>query len=299
MQVRLAGNDEKRARDPLTHAAWGAKLDVDEYVAREARLRAHPWPTAGMRTWLLVDGDVVFASLETFLGRAFVDGNEAAVELVASVYTAPEHRKRGHATRLMDGVVARLEDEGRAVAVVLYSDVGDAQYARSGFRVVRSEEWTLPAGGEAPAVDRSFDESAVPSLDLVPIRTGVVVAPTGEQLDWHVERERIYRDRLEKPALPARGCEVGSARVVWAAEWKTERLLVLAATPGEGLGRALRAAQAVAARVGLREVVCWTADALSPFVDVPARPRDGSLTMVRPLGPGPETVDFVLRGGWV
>ena len=34
MKLVLANDDDKRARDRQAHAAWGARLSVDEYVAR-------------------------------------------------------------------------------------------------------------------------------------------------------------------------------------------------------------------------------------------------------------------------
>ncbi len=298
--VRLATEAEKRARDRLTFAAWGAKLGVDEYLAREVRLRAHAWARSAMRTWVLADGREILASLETFSARAFLDRRPIVVELLASVFTEPALRRRGYSTRLVDGLVRHLEAEARASAVILYSEIGAAQYERSGFVSVRSEEHPAPATSDAVAVDRWVREGEVRCADVVPDLPGLVVAPTGDQLDWHLERERVYRERLGRPALAAYGCAVGRARGIWAADWKADRLVVLAAIAEDGLDRVMAAAAAVAGEAGLREVSLWATDALVSQSALPTRRRDHELTMIRPLRPDCSPVlGFVQRGAWV
>lgn len=139
MELSEASEEEKVARDLLTHAPWGAPLDLDSWLRRERRLRAHPW-SAGMRTWFLREGGEVLSSCETFAMRSTA-GSEAGTSYgVASVFTEERHRGRGHATELLRRVHARLSAEDRlAQAFILFSEVGAGIYERAGYAARR--EW--------------------------------------------------------------------------------------------------------------------------------------------------------------
>ena len=138
VRLVLATEAQKQERDLLTAEAWGAGLSAEAYLRREKRLRALAVPRLGMRTWLLVDGiDRVLSHCETLTFASVIrpGENEAWGQSygVASVFTEGRLRKRGYATRMLDLVSRSLSQERGAHAVVLYSDVGVSQYARSGF----------------------------------------------------------------------------------------------------------------------------------------------------------------------
>ena len=57
-----------------------------------------------------------------------------AVELGIDHIDTAQYYGHGYATRLMDLLAARLEQEPRAHAALLFSDVGPRNYARSGYR---------------------------------------------------------------------------------------------------------------------------------------------------------------------
>src|SRR3954471_20058278 len=130
MELRLAAEDEKLARDAVTFAEWGTRLTLEQYREREAALRAHPF-CAGMRTWLLTEGDEVLASCETFDNVSRLGDARGTSWLLASVCTEQALRGRGYATRMMDLLARRADAEG-VQACVLFSDVGERIYARSG-----------------------------------------------------------------------------------------------------------------------------------------------------------------------
>jgi RimJ/RimL family protein N-acetyltransferase len=136
VRLVLASEAQKQARDALTAEAWSAGLSPEAYLRREQRLRALAVPRLGMRTWLLVeDNGRILSSCETFTFPSFLRAEQTAWGQsfgVASVFTEVPLRGRGHATRMLSLLCEALGQETGAHAVVLYSDVGASQYARSG-----------------------------------------------------------------------------------------------------------------------------------------------------------------------
>src|SRR5687767_3665727 len=93
------------ARDRLTHAAWGGGLDEAQYLERERRLWRHPFSRAGLRRWVLRDGEPA-ASCETYPVAAVLTGDrgrerEGAGVGVASVFVEERLRGRGYARALL------------------------------------------------------------------------------------------------------------------------------------------------------------------------------------------------------
>lgn len=293
--LRLASDVEKRKRDALTWTEWGQRLTVEQFLAREERLRAHPWSVDGMRTWLWTDGDAVLSSCETFRCVARVGTRAGAAQAVASVFTEPALRGRGAATALLDAVAGVLEREPGHLATVLFSDVGERQYARCGFGAVSGADNTWAPSDAAPEgvrwlgahVDAPWPVAAADSL---------VIAPTAAQLDWHAERERFYRRCWDRPPLRARGAVLGGSSLQWAAFDKLDELVLLwlHAEAAEHVPPLLQAARFVAAQAGLRVVRAWV-PAAQALPDAAVEPRDGSLPMVRPSAPWTS----VQRGLWV
>jgi GNAT superfamily N-acetyltransferase len=277
MIVTIATPEQQRERDRLTHAAWGERLTVEQFMARETRLRGTPWAKNAMTTWLLIEGERVLCSLETFRVESRFHAQRGSSYEVASVFTAPEHRGRGFSTELLGGVIAQLAD---AQAVTLYSDVGAALYERSGFVARPGWDSIVPARRNDANVERL--RSAEP---FAPRGRFALVADAA-QLDWHRERERAYAALLGRAPLPhgALRCDGGVALL--AGDLKHERLLVLdlRAEDERIAQQLLDGAADEAARHGLRDVVAWTSE--------PASPRDGALPMIRPLAPGLAAEDW-------
>src|SRR5262249_38859240 len=145
-ELVVATDAQKLERDHFTHDAWGQRLSVDDFVAREERLRAHPWARANMTSYLYVEEGRILSSCETFRMDSFCDGVRGETFGVASVYTEPALRGRGHA-----GAMMRLLPTEGFQAGILFSDVGD-YYARFGWRVVPAFEQALPAARVAEPV---------------------------------------------------------------------------------------------------------------------------------------------------
>jgi GNAT superfamily N-acetyltransferase len=303
MHLVPATDDKKLQRDHLSYSAWGPPLSVPDYLEREQRLRAHPWSREALRTWLLQDdAGQVLASCETFRTDSFLRDASGALTpgdswSIASVFTEEALRGHGHATRLMDLLAAELERASpRAHAALLFSDVGPRIYARSGYQSLPAWDWHLPAASGSPAegVDALLHESDLaPALPrLRQPEAPFFFWPTAQQLDWHLERARIYAALLNRPLLEACGALVGDSTALWCGTGRGDYLVVLmldARSRAEGTAL-LQAAQRVAGRAGLSHVVVWEEPTHAPFLarhsGATRLPRDGSLPMVRLLRAG-------------
>nr|BDT37178.1 GNAT family N-acetyltransferase [Myxococcus sp. MH1] len=318
MPLVLATDAQKAERDRVTHAAWGSPLTVEQFHQREVRLRAHPWCREGMRTWLLVDdGGQVLASCETFRTDSHLRGPDGVAtpgvsEAIASVFTVPELRGHGHATRLMDQVAEHVAQEGPdRHAALLFSDVGAPLYRRSGYREAPAWDWNLPAMGglSTHAVDALLCDGDVPEVMGRLPRPDVpfLLWPSPAQVDWHLERERVYAELLRRPRPEACGAVVGRSFALWAMMARYGELVVLLfdAESLEDSMALMEAARGVAHRAGLSRVVVWEEPGTLPWLArIPGATRvarEGSLPMLRPLRDGlppAERVTFS-RALWV
>jgi GNAT superfamily N-acetyltransferase len=303
MRLVLATEAQKAARDAVTYAAWGARLTVEGYALREQRLRAHPWSRAEMKTWLLcAEERGVLASCEAFRTDSFLRAADGSLVpgdsfAIASVFTEERLRGRGYATRLMELLAAELERTSpRAQSALLFSDVGAAIYRRSGYQESEAWDWRLAPepGDPSERVDGLLQEADVGAA-LARLRrpdAPFFYWPTAAQLDWHLERERLYAELMPCPRPEANGATVGQSTALWYMLGRTSTLMVMMfdARTAEDAAALLGAARRVAHRAGLSQVVLWEEPGMAPLLAaVPGAvraPRDGSLPMLRPLRPG-------------
>ena len=285
MELVLATEAQKVERDRVTHSAWGQRLTVAQYLERERRLRGHAFAKAAMRTWFLV-GDEVLGSCETFAMDAWNRGEPGVVEGVASVFVEERLRGRGLASELFQKLLARLREE-RALASILYSDVGEGIYARLGYVARPAFERVWPSEPGAPA--GVFGERAIPAELALARRPDdvLLVWPSAAQLDWHLERERAYAALLGRPRLRWHGAVAGNARAFWCGDFKNERLMVLAhsAARADELGALVQAARRVAHQASLPTVVLWECGETFELGGERVA-RTESLPMICPLRPG-------------
>jgi GNAT superfamily N-acetyltransferase len=301
MALRLATDDEKRARDAVTHAAWGSGLDVTQFLAREARLRAHPWARATMRTWLWTgSAGEVLASCETFEQASAVGRDAGRSWVVASVFVEPSLRRRGHSAAMLAALVERLRGEADAHAVVLFSEVGVDLYARLGFFAVPSFDTWFDARADKPA-DVAWLSAPLPTpTPPPPAAQALTLTLSAGQVDWQLERERFYAEVTQRPRLAAHGARVGNSSIGWTAYWRANELHVLWLHAVDPAHREplVRAAQWAAAEAGLPVVRIWET---TPLHDVPGASRehrDDEIAMFAPLRPGVLGWTHVERGLW-
>ncbi|MFT3840304.1 MAG: GNAT family N-acetyltransferase [Myxococcaceae bacterium] len=285
MKLLLANEEQKLARDRVTHGAWGTGLTLEQYLEREQLLRAHAWPKAAMQTWLLEDGGEVKASCETFRNDSFVDGTPGNSWSIASVFTEARLRGKGHALTLMNEVRDRLQREPKAQSVVLFSEVGANLYERAGYQVVApAVDHVLPAvSGPAPAGVKPLRTSL--PRPAAPTGPGLWLWPSVEQIDWHLARSHIYARFMGRQPLPYDAAELDGARVWWQAYFKTNELLVLwLEGPRQGIAGLLAAAQSLAHASGLKQVRLWADPLLALPEPKQVVPRTDELPMVCTFG---------------
>jgi hypothetical protein len=231
---------------------------------------------------------------------------------IASVFTEERLRGRGYATRLMDLLGAELErTEPRAQSALLFSDVGAPIYRRSGYQELEAWDWRFPPepGEPSERVDRLLTEADVGAA-LARMRrpeAPFYYWPTAAQVDWHLERERIYAELLPRPRPEANGATAGASTALWYMTGRSGTLMVVLfdARTAEEAAALLSAARRVAWRAGLSQVVLWEEPGLAPVLaGLPSavrEARDGSLPMVRPLRPGviPTSATPMPRALWV
>lgn len=320
MHLVTATDEQKRQRDALTYSEWGKLLSPEGYAAREQRLRAHPWSRSDMRTWLLCGEDGgVLASCETFRTDCFLRSPEGPLVpgdgfAIASVFTEERLRGHGYATLLMDLLAAELERQPRAHAALLFSDVGPRLYARSGYQTLPAWDWHLPPtpGDPSEPVDALLREEELgPALGRMRHpEAPFFFWPTQAQLDWQLERGRIYVEYLGCSLPASLGATAGASTILWGlVGGRSADLTVLMLdmhSPSEGRAL-LEAARREASRSGLSRVVLWEEPAQAPLLPLlqgegaSRVARDGCLPMVRALRPGLPLSPLlpVPRGLWV
>lgn len=275
---------QTEARDRESAPDWDTELGPDAFVARERTLRrtAFGRSRAG---WGWTVSTALEATCETYERR----WRGGLVWLVASVWTPPGSRGRGHASRLLQAVAERCAARPGAGAMILFSDVGAALYERVGYVALPAIDvaWPAEPGDPDDGPWQRFAESAVPTLS----------PRDGEQLEWQLDRART-RAELVPTRRPARcGARLPSGEwMVWTDEDGALRVLEATARTSEAWAALATAAARTAAAVGLPEVVAWDP---GPLAGGLRRPRRGKLAMVRSFGPPLDDFLPIDRAAWV
>ena len=250
-----AAAGDRLARDKATFESWGARLTLPQYLARERRLRATEHARQRMHTWLLrLPNDVVVASAETFRLPLSPAG---ALEVVASVFVERSLRGVGMATRLIDAIVAHRREAGLD-GLVLFSEVGEGLYERSGFRRLPAPTRRWPARASSTPVGVTNASDLLLVRRRLARRDVLDLASDVELVDWHLTRSDFYRDVLDLSDASA-GAFTDDASLLWCSDAKAGVLRILDASgkPGASLTPLVDAAANEAARLGLSHVELW------------------------------------------
>lgn len=312
LRAREATPEEIDARNRLTAPVWGNRLTLEQYLERERRLRATPFATRALRTWVLErDDGAIVASHESYRMESDGDFGPGHSEGIASVFVEDALRGNGFAATLLARSLDRFRQE-KAQASILFSEVGGKIYGRIGYhpRPIRARQW-LPASGPVPDAAAPFargDAAAPdPAETLSPRheRPRFRIVLTREQIEWHRERAAFYHAILgggrRHPDTLA-GARSGDAWILWMPDYRLDRLMVLAARTGthEENVRLVDALQRAAWTLGMPVAELW----VSPTLDFPhgsTVPRDDELPMICPLADGITPADWsdYRRGCWI
>jgi hypothetical protein len=223
-----------------------------------------------MTTWVWTDeADSILASCESFQMKSLLQTAEGGIQEgstfgIASVLVEPTLRGRGHATRMMRVLMKELQTRPLSHASLLFSDVGTRLYEQVGYaaRPAFDRIFSPEAGDPAEGVDQLIDESGLSSaFQAVRVpRDPFVVWPTAAQLDWHLERERIYSQMLGEPRTGVCGAKLGGSTVFFVGDLKNKvlRVLLLSAQSAPEAVALLRAARRVAYRSRLNQIIYWS-----------------------------------------
>lgn len=140
MRLNDAGREEMEQVLKESHAVWGEGMSLDAYLALNLALKDSAWGRQHYRFLLGQDdrGEVQ-SSMKLYSLRGRLDGRPVRIAGVGAVFTPADRRGRGHAAELLHQALATARSEGHAVAL-LVSEIGEAFYARQGFRCLPSTE---------------------------------------------------------------------------------------------------------------------------------------------------------------
>ena len=297
MRLLEATLSEKVARDALTAAAWGRQLSKEQFLAREAALRGHAFAKTSMRTWVW-SADSILSSCETFEVAATRGETSGRAFIVASVFTEPELRGKGHAVAMLNALVQRLSAP-EALAVALFSEVGPTIYERAGFVGQPGVDLVFPARAETSASSVRW----TPAAEAPPHRrdpNAVTLVLSADQCDWHVERERFYASALHRPCLPAHVARSNASSLAVAASFQRNELHVVWTDfrDDADANALLEACGVMAQRCGLPAVRVWETQPMPTPAGATRVERNDELPMLRPLDGGSARWANISQGLW-
>jgi len=151
-----------------THQIWSEGLSTPAYKRFYAGQTATRWGAQRLRRLALVDGSEVLASAKLYEFDATLDGTSIRVVGLGAVFTQPRHRGGGHASDLIERLMARAADDGIDVAM-LFSEIGERYYERLGFRTVPTKTLTLRVSeskrrGAPATLVRAMEDRDIPAI---------------------------------------------------------------------------------------------------------------------------------------
>src|SRR5687768_673007 len=123
-----------------TYPPWNEGLTREAYGKWNGAQLRTPWGRDHLQRFALVDdAGALLASAKRYRLDARLDGRDVRMAGIGAVFTPPELRGRGHASRLIELLLERERQEG-AVIASLFSEIGEAFYSRLGFVYVPVDE---------------------------------------------------------------------------------------------------------------------------------------------------------------
>src|ERR1051325_8044793 len=100
-----------------TYFVWHEGLSREAYSKWSRGQLRTPWGRANLQRFVLLDeGDAPVASLKRYRYPVRIDGRTGWMCGIGAVFTAPERRGGGHASRLVEHVVEQSQREGALLA---------------------------------------------------------------------------------------------------------------------------------------------------------------------------------------
>jgi GNAT superfamily N-acetyltransferase len=126
-----------------THSIWNEGLTRPAYGLWNAAQLRTPWARTHLQRYASVDDTgQLLATAKQYRFDVRVDGREGWMCGIGAVFTPPDRRGRGHASALVEELVAQAHKDG-ALLASLFSEIGAEFYARLGFVPVVLDEVTI------------------------------------------------------------------------------------------------------------------------------------------------------------
>ena len=150
-----------------TWVIWSEGLSRESYGRwNEAQLRT-PWGRTHLHRVALVDAaGNLLASAKRYRCDVRLDGLHGWMCGIGAVFTPPDRRGHGHASHLLERLLARERADG-ALMATLFSEIGTAFYERLGFTAIPLDEVTIDVTRKdgAPAMlVRAGEERDLPAV---------------------------------------------------------------------------------------------------------------------------------------
>jgi len=224
-----------------TATEWKGGLTTEEYIEESFNLASSRDSRHSHADWILVDLNLpaderqILSSCETFRKRALLcepgEGiEEVVVYGIASVFTAPEYRRHGYATRMLKEIAATYV-KPHCAATILFSDIGKKFYSELGWHPLPGNSHLKFPAAPGPAEARPLFESDLGELckeDETMIReamssrvqdgkTRMMMIPDHGQMLWHHVREEFVCRKVLGKSPKVKGAVAGKpGSRVWA-----------------------------------------------------------------------------------
>ena len=231
-----------------TSLSWKDSLTLPVYLDESLYLTTVPLArNGGMTTWILVDKNQlpnkrsILCSCESFRKRSLTSDASGSVEQnivhgIASVFCAPEFRRRGYAARHMKemaGVLRNWQSEyGKCVGSILYSDIGKSYYTSLGWQpnITNTHYLFKPSRFPRSSLVKDVleddlaelcerDEEMIRKVMAKPAEAQrrLVIIPDQDHMLWHIRKEDFASKYLFGEVPQAKGAIAGPpGNQVWA-----------------------------------------------------------------------------------
>jgi GNAT superfamily N-acetyltransferase len=153
-----------------TYDTWHEGLSRQSYEQWNVAQMRLPWAAEHLVRLALVDDDgTLLATLKRYRYDVRLGNRMGMMCGLGAIFTPPEHRGRGYASRLIDGVLEQERRDGVLIAG-LFSEIGTAFYERHGFRAIALDEVTVNVvlkGGSPAMLVRAGDDRDLPALATI------------------------------------------------------------------------------------------------------------------------------------
>lgn len=226
----------------INSASWKGPLTLPQYLDREIHICSQSLTIdGGLTCWVLVDTAlpeserVVLSACETIKKKAWIayggkQVQETLTHGIGGVFSRPEFRGRGYATRMMTELAKALKTHQQpsgheCLFSVLWSDIGKAYYAKFGWQPFESSHVSIPplsspadyepelqahslpdslaldtAGIQAticsPATEAEDKRVLLSKSQSDPSTAFVGIAPDQDHMVWHFAREEFQHKTL-------------------------------------------------------------------------------------------------------